>query len=229
VAQDSTLTRVRLADLLAALSVATDLGIGRAPQSAMQACLLATRLAEGMGLDAAQVSDVYYATLLRYIGCTAFAHEEAVLAGGDEIDARVESTRMDAGNPRELLSFHLLHVARHSAPVRRVPVAALALPRGMLTLKDMVASHCEVGSSMARRLDMRPAVQEALQQIFERWDGRGWPRKLKGEELCLPVRFAHVATQAIAFASVEGPEVAQAVIRRRSGGTLDPSIASAYE
>jgi HD-GYP domain-containing protein (c-di-GMP phosphodiesterase class II) len=229
VTQEGTLIRIRLADLLAALSVVTDLGVGRPPQSAMHACLLATGLAEHMGLEPPQISDVYYATLLRYIGCTAFAHEEAVIAGGDEIDARVESTRMDTGNPREVLSFHLLHVARHSGPVRRTAVAALALPRGKRALKDMVASHCEVGSGIARRLEMRPAVQQALEQIFERWDGKGGPRKLKGEDLCLPVRFAHVATQAVAFASDGGPEVALAVVRRRSGGMLDPSIVSAYE
>jgi hypothetical protein len=79
---------LRLADLLAALSVVTDLGIGRPPETAMHACLLATRLATTMGLGSAEVSDVYYATLLRYIGCTAYAHEEAVFAGGDELAAR---------------------------------------------------------------------------------------------------------------------------------------------
>jgi HD-GYP domain-containing protein (c-di-GMP phosphodiesterase class II) len=225
---EGTLVRLRLADLLAALSIATDLGIGRPPQSAMQACVLAARLAEGMGLPAPDIADIYYATLLRYIGCTAFAHEEAWAAGGDEIDARAETTRMDMLNPRELLAFQLFHVGRHRPPLQRLAAVALGLPRTLTSGKELVASHCEVGASMARRLRMTTAVQDALQQIFERWDGKGWPKKLAGDALCLPVRFAHVATQAVAFATAEGVDVAVEVIRRRSGGMLDPSIAAAY-
>ena len=38
--------RLRLSDLLAALSVVTDLGHGQPPDDAMRACLLSTRLAE---------------------------------------------------------------------------------------------------------------------------------------------------------------------------------------
>jgi hypothetical protein len=39
------------------------------------------------GLRPDRIADVYYTTLLRYVGCTAYAHEEAALFGGDEIDA----------------------------------------------------------------------------------------------------------------------------------------------
>ena len=41
--------RVRLADLLAAVSVATDLGMGQEPEKAIRACLVATALARRMG------------------------------------------------------------------------------------------------------------------------------------------------------------------------------------
>src|SRR5581483_4262515 len=86
---------LRLADLLAALSVATDLGHGQPPDDAMRACLLATRLSERLGAGAAEQTAVYYTTLLRYVGCTAYAHEEAALFGGDEIAARAASVSRD--------------------------------------------------------------------------------------------------------------------------------------
>jgi hypothetical protein len=41
--------RVRLADLLAAVSVATDLGNGQEPEKAIRACLVATALTRRMG------------------------------------------------------------------------------------------------------------------------------------------------------------------------------------
>lgn len=219
---------LRLADLLAALSVVTDLGIGRSPEAAMRSCLLATRLAERMELDAEACADVYYATLLRYIGCTAYAHEEARLWGGETWEARNVATRIDLANPRQALSFSLLVAGRDNPPLRRAHLAATALPRTLLTLTALVAAHCEVGTSMARRLDMRPAVQQALTQIFERWDGRGAPHKLAGDDLCLPIRFAHVATHAVAYTEVGGADGACRVIRQRSGGALDPSVADAF-
>ncbi len=190
--------QTRLAELLTALSVVTDLGIGRTPETAMRACLLATRLAAELGLDNAAASDVYYATLLRYIGCTAYAHEEAAMAGGDELTARAETTRMDFPD--------------------------LSLVPGAL---DLVASHCEVGVSLAHRLEMDAAVQAALGQIFERWDGGGLPHRLKGEDLCLPVRIAHVATQAMAFLP-DGYDTVKEIMRQRSGGWFDPDIAATF-
>jgi hypothetical protein len=97
--------RVRLADLLAAVSVATDLGMGQEPEKAMYACLVATALARRMGTPESDVSEVYYTALLRHLGCTATAHEEAYL-GGDELVSRPAAERADFGNARE--SFALL-------------------------------------------------------------------------------------------------------------------------
>src|SRR5690348_13464591 len=109
---------LRLAELLAALSVATDLGHGQPPDDAMRACLLATRLTERLGHGAAEQTAVYYTTLLRYVGCTAFAHEEAALFGGDEIAARAASAVRDLADPREVAGFFLHDLGRH-APLRR--------------------------------------------------------------------------------------------------------------
>ena len=88
------------ADLLAAVSVATDLGMGQEPEKAICACLVATALARRMGTPEADVTDVYYTALLRHLGCTATAHEEAYL-GGDELASRPAAERADFGNPRE--------------------------------------------------------------------------------------------------------------------------------
>jgi HD-GYP domain-containing protein (c-di-GMP phosphodiesterase class II) len=223
------LSRLRLAELLAALSVVTDLGIGRPPETAMRSCLLAVRLAEKMGIGAPDLDDVYYASLLRYVGCTAYAHEEAALWGGETWEARNIATSIDWRNLRESLAFSLLVAGSDKPPLRRAAMAATALPRTIRSLSDLVAAHCEVGADMARRLGLGSAVQDALQQIFERWDGKGAPQQLSGEHICLPIRFAHVATYAAAYAESGGAEEACNVIRRRSGGMLDPAIADAFQ
>jgi hypothetical protein len=73
---------------VAALSLATDLGMGQPLYHAARTCLLSVRVGSELGLPDAELSDVYYLALIRFVGCTADAHEEAVRTGGDEIAFR---------------------------------------------------------------------------------------------------------------------------------------------
>ena len=69
----------------------------------MQACLLATGLARVMQLAEADVSLVFYASLLRHLGCTASSREESSVLG-DELVMRPVMNRTDFTKPAELLS-----------------------------------------------------------------------------------------------------------------------------
>lgn len=75
--------RVRLADLLAGLSIAIDLGFGLPPESAIRRCLVGTRLARAHGLADAEVRDSFFASLLLHVGCPGFSHETAALFGNE--------------------------------------------------------------------------------------------------------------------------------------------------
>ena len=220
----SNLHPVRLVDLLAPLSLVTDLGMGQPAEEAMRACLLGTGLARRMGLSEADVSHVFYTTLLRHVGCTASAHAEAAHVGGDELATRPLAFKTDFNSPREALGL-MVGILGMVSPARR--------PRMFLGLFGPwadLANHatCEVGAEMARRLGMEDAVGHGLYQIFERWDGKGVPQKLAGEDIALTARFAQVATLAVALDEVAGTEAAVAVISERSGAMLDPAIASAF-
>ena len=74
---------VRLAELIAALSLATDLGMGQPMEKAMRGCLLSLELARRMGAGGDTLRDLYYLAMVQHIGCTAHAHEWAGYAGGD--------------------------------------------------------------------------------------------------------------------------------------------------
>src|SRR3954447_13522037 len=73
----------RVAEVVASLSLATDLGTGQATEHALRACLLAVRLAERLGFSDKDLTDLYYVALLRSTGCTATAHELAAAVGDD--------------------------------------------------------------------------------------------------------------------------------------------------
>jgi HD-GYP domain-containing protein (c-di-GMP phosphodiesterase class II)/DNA-binding CsgD family transcriptional regulator len=217
--------RVRLADLLAAVSVATDLGSGQEPEKAIRACLVATALARRMGIPEAEVPDVYYTALLRHLGCTATAHEEAYL-GGDELVSRPAAERADFGSPRE--AFALLLQTGKGTGVGRVRYLARAMRAGKQGDQAILGAVCEVGARLAERLGLGPEVRDGLYQSFERWDGKGAPQGLASDGICLPARLAEVAHQAVIFDRLGGPEAAVTVIRRRAGGWFDPGVAEAF-
>ncbi|MDX6629081.1 MAG: hypothetical protein QOH00_1327 [Gaiellales bacterium] len=69
--------RVRLAELVAALSLGIDLGFGQPMEHVLRQCLIALRLAERIGLDEEARAVVYYTALLVNVGCHSDAHEQA--------------------------------------------------------------------------------------------------------------------------------------------------------
>ena len=118
--------RIRLAEL----SLATDLAMNFPPETALRTCLLALKIGQDIGLSENQLSEVFYVSLLRHIGCTAFSHEEGITVGDDNafrshftgIDSRRATHvagaffrigRGPVGGMRVLSAF-----ARSSGPVR---------------------------------------------------------------------------------------------------------------
>ena len=75
--------RVRLAELVAALSLGIDLGFGQPMEHVLRQCMIALRLAECVGLGEEERSVVYYTALLINVGCHSDAHEQAKWFGDD--------------------------------------------------------------------------------------------------------------------------------------------------
>src|SRR5712691_6346138 len=93
---------LRLAEILAALSLATDLANAFPIEKALRNCLLAVQLGRRLGITGPALSDVYYFSLLRSIGCTSYAYEEAVAVGDDQ-NFRNTFAGLDSANRRDVL------------------------------------------------------------------------------------------------------------------------------
>ena len=165
--------RLRLAELIAALSLATDLGLGMPQEHVLRQCRIALGLADRVGVDDAERAAVYYTAMLAWVGCTADSHELAAQFG-DEIEFRAAAHEVDlAGLP--MMGFLLGRVGAGRPPLRRARMAAkLVTTRGRVAAEAMTA-HCQVASQIARRLGLGPEVQEPLVHVFARWDGKGIP------------------------------------------------------
>jgi putative nucleotidyltransferase with HDIG domain len=71
-------------------------------------------------------------------------------------------------------------------------------------------------------------VVQALGQIYERFDGKGSPAGLRGEQIDLPARILHVAWRAEVHRALLGPSESIQGVQDRSGSELDPQIAEAF-
>jgi HD-GYP domain-containing protein (c-di-GMP phosphodiesterase class II) len=217
---------MRLAELIAALSMAADLGSGQPIGEALHSTVLAVRLGEVAGLDERDLADTYYASLLRWVGCHAGADLAAAVLG-DERAFRGWTDTVDMGKPSEVLATMLRHLGEGATPLERVRILTTAIV-GIPRLMDQTSAHCEVAQLMAQRLGLGSGIRKALGDAFERWNGAGLPRKLRGEAIALPMRVTLIAQEAEAFRRVAGVDAAVAMVRDRAGGAYDPHLAALF-
>jgi HD-GYP domain-containing protein (c-di-GMP phosphodiesterase class II) len=217
--------QVRSAELLAALSLATDLGTGYPLEHGLRTCLVAVRLGERAGADDETLRCVYYLALLHSIGCTADA-PEAAATYGDDLAPRASYTLIDEGRPPELIGWMWRNVQPAAPLPRRLGAFAGALAKGAQRARTNLRSHCEVGHRLAGRLGMPDAVRDGLAFVFERFDGKGFPEGVAGEAIPLTARLLHAARDADAFHLEGGLEAVVRLGRERAGTALDPSLAA---
>jgi len=218
---------LRLSDLLCALSITLDLAMAETPEKSIRSCLVATALARKLGLAESEVRNVYYATLLRHLGCTATTHEEAYLLGPAAAALRPQAERTDAANRRETLAL-LAQVGR-GAGIQRLRYVGRTVRAGSAGDALLLRAVCEVGSMLAEDLHLGTGVSTAIYQSMERWDGAGTPAGLAGDQIAAATRIAEVATQTVIFEELAGPDAVHDVLHRRAGGWLDPSVVAAFD
>ena len=217
------MSEVRLAELVAALSLGIDLGFGQPMEHVLRQCLIALRIADALDLDEDGRAAVYYTALLVNVGCHTDAHEQAKWFGDD--------IAMKAGK----YDHEFRSLAGMAAGAKRIGAGNPALARfrvglefafsGHREVDGMITQHSRMARALAEQLDLPDDVVEALAAAYETWDGRGWPGALKGEAIPLPSRIAQLAEFVEVANRVGGPEAATAMARKRSGSQFDPALA----
>lgn len=218
-------TRLRLVELLGAISLATDLGTGQPHFHAVRTSVLAVAVARQMGLDGQGVADVQQVALLRFLGCTADTWETARMTGGDDLAFLSGMAPAAMGSKAEMGRQLVRTVGAGQPPMTKTRLVARALadPGGA---KRSLSAHCEVAALLAKRLGTSASVREALAHGYERWDGAGYPDGLSGEAVPLPVRVAVVARDADLWWR-HGPDLMGRVLAGRSGRAYDPGVVDA--
>ncbi len=214
---------IRAAEVVGALSLATDLGTGQPLEHALRTAVLAVRLGELAGVSAKELADTYYVALLHASGCTSNGHE-ALQLYGDDIAHRAAFFLIDPTNPAEVLAFYRANIGVGRPPEVRAAIIEEAIANAGPRAREAFATMCEVAQRFAGWLGLGSSVEAALEFVFARWDGRGFP-DARGDEIPLPIRLLHVARDISLFLSAADAGEARAVVERRAGAAYDPRLA----
>jgi HD-GYP domain-containing protein (c-di-GMP phosphodiesterase class II) len=218
--------RVRLAELVAALSLGVDLGFGQPMEHVLRQCMIALRLAEFVGLGDEERSVVYYAALLVNVGCHTDAHEQAKWFG-DDITLKSGKYAHELGSLSNAVAM-MRHLGSGNPPLHRFRVGLEFAVSGHRDLNGMIEQHATIARQLAEQLGLSPAVQEAVVTSYEQWDGKGWPGELRGHAIPLASRLSQIGEFTEVAHRIGGTSAAVGLAQKRAGSQFDPSLAAAF-
>jgi len=98
----------------------------------------------------------------------------------------------------------------------------------------IVRNHPVIGAKIIKEIDSLAAIVPIILHHHERFDGKGYPDKLKGEEIPVGARIIHVAdafdtmVSARAYRDMLPAELAISELRKNSGTQFDPAVVDAF-
>lgn len=216
---------IRMAEVLAAFSLATDLGTGKSMGHAIRACYLGMEMAGELRLSTAQQAELFYSFLLMHSGCSGLSLMWTPMIQGDELAAIGDATLSVETNLLEMLNW----LRRNVSPHAPLPTRALNLVRALRRggAEEDVRGVCEVAVRVAQRLDMPAGVQNTVRHYLERWDGRG-PFRLQGSAIPLNARLLHLALLVEACHTTDGRHEAERLVQEQKGRIFDPQLVGVF-
>ena len=217
---------VRLSELVATLSLVSDLGMGRPMERVLRQTVIAMRLADAAELGPEVSAATYYTSLLTWVACATDTSELAELFG-DETTLYADSHDGDLAGVT-LAVFIARHLGHGSSRLKRVGMVGTFLATAGRSVQEVMESHCQSASELADRLQLGEAVCVPLVQAFERWDGRGVPGRAGQADLAPAIRLVHLADSIEAFHHRGGIDAAVEVVTARRGTQFDPDLVDCF-
>jgi HD-GYP domain-containing protein (c-di-GMP phosphodiesterase class II) len=219
--------KLRLSDVLAALTIAFDLTEGLVPGHAARTCYLAMRIGQELGFSDDLLSDLFYAALLKDAGCSSNAARVCQIYGADDRLLKHDYEHIDSSSLLACARYVLEHAGPNDPWTRRLARLATLAVWGRSLQREVETTRCERGAAIARELGFGDAVAASVYSVGECWDGKGQPAGLRREEIPLLARVVGVAQTIDVFAA-GSPSTALDVIAARRGRALDPEIVDAF-
>ncbi len=219
---------LRLAELMAALSHALDMTEGQPEGHCVRCCFIGMRVAEVLGLAAAERRTLYYTLLLKDLGCSSNAARICELYLTDDLAFKQRFKTVGADLP-STLGFVFRETGRTAGWADKLRAIGQVLRHGGDMAQELIVTRCSRGADIARQLRFDDAVAQGVYALDEHWDGSGRPGHLSGEAIPLAARMALLAQVADVFHTGGGPEAAREEVKRRRGRWFDPALCDAFD
>jgi putative nucleotidyltransferase with HDIG domain len=218
---------IRMSEVIAALSYALDLTEGQPEGHSARSCLLGMKIARELKLNAVDSSALFYALLLKDLGCSTNASKMCYLFGSDDRTAKHDIKTIDWTSTTKSFGYLAKTVLPGGSLLGKAGKFMKLAISGQSGAKELFALRCERGAKIANDLQMPDATSTAIRALDEHWDGHGHPDALKGEQIPLLARILGLAQTLEVFASNFGVEAAYEMARERSGTWFDPNLVEA--
>ncbi len=216
-----------MGEVAATFALAQDNAFGQPLESQLRSCLLGTALCEEAGVDRETRDTVYWVALLRYMGCTAHAHEVAVVFG-DDIGLLAQTLVLDTADPAEVFRAMVAFATAGRDPEEHEQIVKTLQEGAQAWAVHNFATGCEASDMLVGRLGFGPDVRGALRFTYERWNGHGYPAGAKGDEIPLAMRVVHLSHDMEAIGRRASPAQAIEAARDRRDRTYDPELADLF-
>lgn len=218
---------VRLAELLGVLSFGVDLGMAQPMEHVLRECLIALDLAGRVGLEDDDRQAVYFGSLVAWVGCHIDAYEQAKWFG-DETVLKGDFRRTDFHTAASGPVFMMRHLGQGLAWHQKLGLIPSFMGEGKRHAESMAETHWRATDDLMAQLGLGRLIRTTVEQSFERWDGRGIPKGLQGDEIGVTARLVNMADVVEVYHRAGGVDAAVQVARERAGTQFDPDLVNLF-
>ncbi len=143
-------TEIRFSEIIAAHSVALDITQGQPAGHCMRSALIGMRLAEVLRLSSADRSALFYALLLKDLGCSSNAAKMAYLFGADDRAVKQTARLIDWTKPGESIKHCWTQCSPGGSMVEKLLKMAAMVRNGPDGARKISQVRCERGADIAR-------------------------------------------------------------------------------
>lgn len=214
-----------LSEVVSALSFALDLTEDAVPGHAVRSCLLGMRIGQELGLGEDALAALYYALLLKDIGCSSNSARMHQILGGDDRKSKREVKTVDWTRPTPAgLKMAWANALPHAGIWQRARRLLDLSVHQKRNNAEVISLRCERGAGIVRKIGMSAECADAIYSLDEHWNGSGYPGRLRGEAIPLLARILGVAQHLDVFAGDKDRLTAMETLRQRSGSWFDPEL-----
>ncbi len=220
--------QIKLSGVISALSYALDITEGQPKGHAARTCMLGMRIARELRLPADESSALFYALLMKDLGCSSNSERMCSLFGSDDRATKAAIKTVEWTSTARSLGYVARSAAVGLSMWSRARHFVRVIGAGQRGAREMIATRCERGATISRTLEFPELTGQAILALDEHWDGHGHPLGLAGDRIPLLGRILSLSQTAEVFAREFGLDAAFDMAVERRGTWFDPDLVDIF-